>query len=224
MNQDNRTARAPNLPPTTSEPCDGPSQKKDKLRHEPQGRSSRGKQPQWRDLDTLAAPRATLRLPDASINSSKQKGVHWHSQLKRDLGHLFGVMIPTYPELNDRQKMDVWKKSYECVLGLWKLIRLLEIQRMLTKCDVLYPKLIIGKPFPFHRAFGWLGKETMELDPVPYDGHGNAECDLSVTETDKEEAGRQDVMVVTTNGDDKVERSPGQGNSRKRPLGVKAAK
>ncbi|KAI0566333.1 hypothetical protein FGB62_9g14 [Gracilaria domingensis] len=38
----------------------------------PPSKAHRGKQPQWRDLDILGAVMATVRLPDASINGSKQ--------------------------------------------------------------------------------------------------------------------------------------------------------
>ncbi|KAI0558790.1 hypothetical protein FGB62_187g11 [Gracilaria domingensis] len=52
---------------------------------------------------------AIVNLPDASINGSKQKKADWHAQLKKEFDRLLPVLVKKNPELNNRQKIDVWR-------------------------------------------------------------------------------------------------------------------
>lgn len=68
-----------------------------------------GKQQQWRDVDTMEAVMAIVNLPDVSINGSKQKKSDWHAQLKAEFDRLLSVLMAENLELNNWQRMDVWK-------------------------------------------------------------------------------------------------------------------
>lgn len=74
----------------------------------PTPRTSKGKQVAWSDLEYLGATMATVNLPDACINGSKQKKTFWHGQLKKEFDNLYISMKRKYVELNDITLQRQW--------------------------------------------------------------------------------------------------------------------
>lgn len=42
-----------------------------------------GKQPEWMDIDNMAAVMSIVHLPDTAINGTKKRKADWHDQIKQ---------------------------------------------------------------------------------------------------------------------------------------------
>ncbi|KAI0562781.1 hypothetical protein FGB62_53g17 [Gracilaria domingensis] len=208
-----------------------------------QTKSYRDKQPQWKDVDTMATTMAIVRLPDASIND---------------------VLIPEHPELNNRQRMDVWKarsgrsvaeqgqKGLALCRKLKGCLRIVHAQQTtgnatdddkmrcavgllnnVIKTSHFYdvfrnPNYVIGKAFPYPNTFAWLDTDTSELDPLPpgEDDKANNASKRMETKVQGGQAACDSDDVAQSNVEGCNSSKPGEDQSdrRKRPIGVKAAK
>lgn len=71
-------------------------------------KKTKGKFPRWKDADTLGSVMATVNLPDAEINGSKQRKSVWHEQLRAEFTRLLPFLTAKHTELEDRQLIDLW--------------------------------------------------------------------------------------------------------------------
>lgn len=69
---------------------------------------SKGKQPTWKDLDTLGAVRSIINLTDAVINGSFQRKFDWHKQLKIRFDELRLELKPSFPQIGMDRDMKIW--------------------------------------------------------------------------------------------------------------------
>lgn len=59
-------------------------------------------------MDTFGCVMATVNLPDAEENDSKQSHLVWHDQLKEKFDSLLPVLTQKYFDLNSTKVIDLW--------------------------------------------------------------------------------------------------------------------
>ncbi|PXF49720.1 hypothetical protein BWQ96_00372 [Gracilariopsis chorda] len=75
------------------------------------------KQPQWREVDNMAAAMTIVMLSEATINESSQNKCDLHAKFRAESDNYLPVMIAESPELNNWQCMEVWKSHSRRIVG-----------------------------------------------------------------------------------------------------------
>lgn len=92
----------------------------------------KGKQPKWRDYDSLAAVRCVIETPNMTVGGVRQRKTDWHEDLKKRFGELYAAdtNVDIDKEKGSEKEMSAQKKVKE----VWDNRSGRSVAHQATKC------------------------------------------------------------------------------------------